>query len=168
MKMPKLTSWVTVPTSAPTHTAVTDGPLNVFIAKVHYTSLSKTLPFQKASQSLLALNQGQPGSEKPQEAKLPCQRAKGSRLGLASRIPPAVPGRGPLPASLMFPLEAWEGISAPPTPHIFTDGQEALQGKEGWINIHTLVFWLWLCPIPCDLPSLIYNAQAGASGSRSG
>lgn len=43
-----------------------------------------------------------------------------------------------MPTSLMSPLEDWDGISVPPTPHILTDGQEALQRKEGWINIHTL------------------------------
>lgn len=93
---------------------------------------------------------------------------KGQQARFSKPDSSSCPWKGPLPASLMSPLEDWDGISVPPTPNILTDGQEALRGEQAELTFARSELWLRLCHAAYDLQSLIYNAHVGASGSRRG
>ena len=147
MRTPELASWVAlviysflgiiycwVPTSAPCRTAPLVPPEGVSGGK------------------------GQPCSEKPQRAETAGQRAKGTSLGSASAVPPAVSAKSPpasKPAALMSLFKDKSRIiallSSPYTTHThththtshiiyrFIDGQEALlEVKEAWTRNQTL------------------------------
>ena len=87
---------------------------------------------------------------------------KGQQARFSKPDSSSCPWKGPLPASLMSPLEDWDGISVPPT------GQEALRGEEAELTFARSELWLPLCHAAYDLQSPIYNAHVGASGSRRG
>lgn len=60
------------------------------------------------------------------------------------------------------------GLAFPPHPTYLQMDRKLCEGKKDGLTFTHSEFWLWLCPVPCDLQSLIYNVHAEASGSRSG